>query len=199
MAAIRRALGIERTSAPGPYLYCSYGEIHRLPLGLASSAWGFSEPKKTPSKVKHVSNLETFQKACVCHPSRASISVAITPCPGFQVNLAHGKKDYGCSPEVSDQRAQSLAIDVRVACGCCDTLMAVPMQPMEPSLREPPRSGCLKESQSSLCAAPGHRSLENRNRSNHTKDVGLILAEASTSRHGTGLRQPNTTLQGGNL
>ena len=40
------------------------------------------------------------------------------------MNLAHGKKDYGCSPEVSDQRAQSLAIDVRVACGCCDTHMA---------------------------------------------------------------------------
>src|SRR4029077_4401925 len=57
------------------------------------------------------------------------------------------------------------------------------MQSMEPSLQAPPRTGCLKESQSSLCAAPGHRSLENRNRSNHTKDVGLILAEASTRRH----------------
>ena len=41
------------------------------------------------------------------------------------LNLAHGKKKrLRVQPEVSHDRAQPLAIDVRVARGCCDTLMA---------------------------------------------------------------------------
>ena len=57
------------------------------------------------------------------------------------------------------------------------------------------------------CArAPGHRSLENRNRSNHTQRRGPNPgggkhgpSEGETQRHDTGLRQPSTPLQGANL
>jgi hypothetical protein len=43
----------------------------------------------------------------------------------FWSNLAHGKKkSLRVQPEVSHDRAQPLGIDVRIASGCCDTLMA---------------------------------------------------------------------------
>ena len=67
---------------------------------------------------------------------------------GLGSNLAHVPEELRAQPEVPDQRAKPLGIDLRVTCRCCQTLMpkeGLDVTQVGSALVEQQRRGCMPQ------------------------------------------------------